>query len=374
MWTVDDWVTSSIRSSASEHPWQNLLLVTGNDTTFAQLSFDILKRTERNLPVLWFWEGWLECAAQDQQCRITSFQKFLARYTALRFQFPHLPTQPWGVYMGDEPHMLNTSRQAMLKAGLAMVRSHLPTAVTYLNMLFASLACPDALYCCCGDVNGSAPLPAGMSNATMLAKALGGMELDWISTDEYYDVSIDHYKRIYEQNLYPYLKPTQRVLLVPFAAFCELDCKANATINVSQADAHCLKKAQAHWQWAMEDDRVAALSVYRLKNLWQRSGDEYHPQADPCHNPWCTRAFTNAQNGEQRTCVDATDSEFVVANEWGNWAGESKPGVAQQMQAMALVGGAMSTLNEMMQSTGTANPVHEPASAAPTPPPMALAV
>jgi len=85
-------------------------------------------------------------------------------------------------------------------------------------------------------------------------------------------------------------------------------------------------------------------------------------------------AFTNAQNGEQRTCVDATDSELVVANEWGNWAGESKPGVAQQMQAMALVGGAMSTLNEMMQSTGTANPVHEPASAAPTPPPMALAV
>ena len=146
-------------------------------------------------------------------------------------------------------------------------------------MLFASVACPDPAYCCCRNQTQQ----SGYSNSTDLARALGKMELDWMSTDEYYDVSIEHYKAVYQSRLYPHLSPRQKVLLVPFAAYCEIGCAINSTIGgpgAPAADARVLSSAQAHYQWASEDKRVAGLIVYRLKNLWQKSAGK-----DVCKNP-----------------------------------------------------------------------------------------
>ena len=42
--------------------------------------------------------------------------------------------------------------------------------------------------------------------------ALVSRQLDWMSTDEYYDVSVQHYRAVYEARLYPHLRPEQRVV------------------------------------------------------------------------------------------------------------------------------------------------------------------
>ena len=65
-----------------------------------------------------------------------SWDAFTARYTELRAQYPQLPPTPWGVYMGDEPDLArHPERQAMLHAGLEVVKTALPDATTYLNIL-----------------------------------------------------------------------------------------------------------------------------------------------------------------------------------------------------------------------------------------------
>jgi len=171
------------------------------------------------------------------------------------------------------------------------------------------------------------------------------MHLDWMSTDEYYDVSIQHYQDIYRERLYPYLRPEQRVVLLPFAAYCEIGCEPNTTIagphssncsqtpwgecwtgcpvqgaakrgppwtcaggeipppsahdscnacvcneqNTSctdnQADSRCLASAEAHLKWAEDDSKVVGLFIYRLKDLWQAHG---MAQLDACQNPFGT--------------------------------------------------------------------------------------
>ena len=140
MWTVDDFITKD--ADGKERPWQNLILVTGNDTYFAQLSADVLHRTNENLPMLWLWQGWDTDLTQNGSVT-ASLQSFGARYNELRSQFPHLPPTPWGVYCGDEPDLSrHPARQQMLAAGLQLVRRTYPQAITYLNMLYASIGCP----------------------------------------------------------------------------------------------------------------------------------------------------------------------------------------------------------------------------------------
>eukprot|EP00966_Prymnesium_polylepis_P095944 2222886-Prymnesium_polylepis.2 len=97
-----------------------------------------------------------------------------------------------------------------------------------------------------------------MDGATDLAKALGAMQLDWLSTDEYYDVALADYRATYRERLYPHLRPEQRVVIVLFIAYCELNCAANASL-VPAADARCLGAAQGHVKWFNEDDRVVGL-------------------------------------------------------------------------------------------------------------------
>lgn len=271
MWTADDFVAGN-----PEKPWQNIILAAGgNNTAFAELIQEVYRRTGVVLPALWPWEGWLTSDGNSTEMQ-ASWQMFLHEYQGLRRRFQVLPPLPFGVFLGDEPQLLNLTRQRWLSAGLQLVKQNVPSCMTYLNLLFASLACPDAEYCCCNNRTAD----AGNGNATQLARALGDMQLDWLSSDEYYDVTTKHYRETYISKLYPHLRPDQRVFLVPFAAYCEIGCPQNLRIAPEPADSRCLSSARAHHEWLLSDDRVAGMFVYRLKNLWQNAGTK-----DPCVNP-----------------------------------------------------------------------------------------
>ena len=129
----------------------------------------MLHRTGQNLPMLWYWGGWRTDLPAGSR---VSLPQFGARYSALRAQFPHLPPAPWGVYMGDEPDLArHPERQQMLARGLAQVKRGFPHAVTYLNMLYASIGCP-------GPNPGGPPLCNASTwhgDPTALAVALGRM-------------------------------------------------------------------------------------------------------------------------------------------------------------------------------------------------------
>ena len=284
MWTVDDWITTSDSAEApnTSLPWQSLILQTGDDIVFANLSAAVLAKTSVNLPVLWYWGGWLEYGG-NATAVVDSFRRFQARQKQLQELYPHLPSSPFGVYMGDEPDLARQpERQKYLSAGLALVKAAYPSAITYLNMLFASIGCPAPSP---GAYSGLCRTWPANANHTELAMNLGKMPLDWISTDEYYDVSIEQYRQTYNERLYPHLRPEQRVILLPFAAYCEIGCTPNATIDLQAADAHTLAKATNHYAWARADNRVVGLFLYRLKNLWQGAT---MAGLDACNNPWGT--------------------------------------------------------------------------------------
>ena len=270
MWSADDFCTTDGNAS---RPWHSFLLATGNDTQFAALSSQILARTSQNVPVMWTWDGWLTTAGNATAMR-TSWSAFAGRQRALRAAFPHLPSSPYGVFLGDEPGLLVVpARQRWLRAGLALVKGAFPEARTYLNMLFASVACDSSYaykYCCCGTMDGAAGL----------ATALGTMQLDMISHDEYYDVSPTDFRTTYETHLYPSLRPDQSVMLVPFAAYCELKCPANTSL-VPAAEERVLGVAKEHARWYAEDPRVAGMAIYRLKNIWRANART----TDVCENP-----------------------------------------------------------------------------------------
>ena len=285
MWTTDDWLTTD--TNGRVRPWQNLIMADPSDERYVALFDSILRRTGVKLPIFWLWTGWLD--AQMDESRVgfeaalsqmkASFASFLAIYDGWRTTYPSLPETPDGIHMGDEPDLLGVKdRQDWLKAGLDLVKSEAGNSTTtYLNMLFASVACDSSFnsttspnYCCCNGRDGAAEL----------AGRLGNMQLDWLSTDEYYDVSIADFRATYESRLYPHLRAEQKVLLVPFAAYCELKCDINTSL-VPAADTKCLGVAEAHNAWYEADDRVAGFAIYRLKNIWRANAET----EDVCLNP-----------------------------------------------------------------------------------------
>jgi len=84
-------------------------------------------------------------------------------------------------------------------------------------------------------------------------------------------VSMAQYRATYAAKLYPYLRPDQRVVLLPWAADCEEGCRAHAAIAPAP-DMRVLPNAHDHWAWAQDDHKVVGLFVYRLKNIWQQAG------------------------------------------------------------------------------------------------------
>ena len=74
------------------------------------------------------------------------------------------------------------------------------------------------------------------------------------------------------RHVYPFLAPQQRVILLPFAAYCEIGCAANTRLDLAAGDAHCLANAKSHVEWWTDDAKVLGLVVYRFKNIWWSNG------------------------------------------------------------------------------------------------------
>merc|ERR1712087_134354 len=89
------------------------------------------------------------------------------------------------------------------------------------------------------------------------------------------------YRSTYMNYLYPHLRQDQRIIVIPFAAYCELNCAIGMNLTQgSKADLRCSGSAEDHYRWYLEDERVVGMSVYRLKNMW---GDI--AKRDVCSNP-----------------------------------------------------------------------------------------
>eukprot|EP01046_Picozoa_sp_COSAG06_P018071 COSAG06_NODE_1246_length_10113_cov_21.479629_4_plen_361_part_00 len=83
---------------------------------------------------------------------------------------------------------------------------------------------------------------------------------------------------MYERIVYPHLRPSQQIVLVPFAHYCEFYCPIGA-LPLDHADAYTRSVAESYTAWADADDRIVALLVYTLKMVWLPEG------ADVCENP-----------------------------------------------------------------------------------------
>jgi hypothetical protein len=83
---------------------------------------------------------------------------------------------------------------------------------------------------------------------------------------------------VYESLVYPHLRPDQKIVLVPFAHYCEFYCPIGA-LPLDHADSYTHHVAEGYTNWADSDERVVALLVYTLKMVWVPEG------ADVCENP-----------------------------------------------------------------------------------------
>ena len=141
MWSADDWIATDA-ATGKEYAWQNIMFVTGNDTAFCEASKEVLRRTGTNLPMLFYFGGW-RTDLPGAPSAAASWKVSTDRYTELRTSYHHLPAHPFGVYVGDEPDLArHPERQQLLSDGLDLIKTSFPTAITYLNMLYASLGCP----------------------------------------------------------------------------------------------------------------------------------------------------------------------------------------------------------------------------------------
>lgn len=91
--------------------------------------------------------------------------------------------------------------------------------------------------------------------------------LDWVGSDLYYsepalkvNASVPAIRDVYAKVVYPHLRPDQKIVLVPFAHYCEFYCPIGS-LPLEQGDAYTLSVARDYLQWASSDSRVAAVLV-----------------------------------------------------------------------------------------------------------------
>ena len=134
MWTADDWLTSSSSSTAgsppslstqAQVPWQSLILQTGTDTVFANLSAAIYAKTSVNVPVLWYWGGWLQyggnvsgltaaAAAATAKCEASSVDLRVFKRPAVCLRLNQL-CSVLGVVAGSSPFAVPTVQRTDLR-------------------------------------------------------------------------------------------------------------------------------------------------------------------------------------------------------------------------------------------------------------------
>jgi hypothetical protein len=218
--------------------------------------------TGESLPVLWEWNAWRTLRSAEPALLDASLANFSRAYGVLAERFPQLPSAPFGVALGDEPPWELV--RGRLAASAAAVKRRYPRAVTHINLQFRTIT------------NASVP--------PILGAATG---LDWVGADLYYsdntvnppvNASVAAFRDIYTRAVYPHLRPEQKIVLVPFAHYCEFYCPIGA-LPLDHADAYTRGIAEQYTEWADHDDRIAALLIYTLKMVWVPEG------VDVCENP-----------------------------------------------------------------------------------------
>lgn len=239
MWSADDFIVKG--EDGVERVWQNYMLVcckNGYDFYASQWT-QVYNRTGYKLFVFWGYDTWNT---------LNDIQAFTAAYANLTQYYPALPPQPSGLFLYDEPS--NTQMDGAPSVyGLVNLTSVLkqtyPNALIYANFLWNTI----------GDTHYTA--------------LMGNSSLDYISSDQY-DTPWKTYKAQYVSTLYPYLKPTQKVLLVPGAYYNPPS--GVATINPVLADQNCLyTKASSvtnYYAWMVSDPQVYGLVTFYLKAVF----------------------------------------------------------------------------------------------------------
>jgi hypothetical protein len=150
--------------------------------------------------------------------------------------------------------------------------------------------------------------------------------LTWFSFDYYhYDgkddgAHVQTVRSVYQDHVYPKMKPHQRALLVPGA----FDMPAGATIpggfkcNTSCFDSMGADDAAHYWAWAQADDRVVGLAPWEWHDGGGRLGSWHMPQ---------TRAAweTIGRKILSAACVKSDDNEGSASHVhlWTQFATES---------------------------------------------------
>ncbi|HEX6746178.1 MAG TPA: hypothetical protein VF092_02605 [Longimicrobium sp.] len=238
LWTADDLI-----DPLTGRPWQNTLLATGveNWEWYASIYTEIYRKTGCKLFV--FWTDASLKGPVPASALASAYQDLFTRY-------PDLPSQPSGIFLYDEPDPDTVIPQIV--AVTRELKQTFPATALYANFRYDTISTrPDSV------------------------QLIGQSSLDFVSSDEYYDVSIPQYRETYQTRLYPFLKQGQRVFVVPFAAYDEITVPINGVcppVDPAAADTRELYSAQAHVEWLGSDSMVAGMMIYRLKNLWLPKG------------------------------------------------------------------------------------------------------
>jgi hypothetical protein len=240
-WTVDDFIYTD--NDGRKKIWQNFMVAGDKDgwDYYAKVWHEIYIETGIKLLVFWGNGPW-----QNH----TSIDLFSARYKNMTIRYPLLPQEPSGIFIYDEPHpsqLVGTESQIGLVNLSTSLKERFPNSLQYANFLYASLL--NITYC----------------------EIIGDSGIDYVSSDEYWDIPIINYRKTYQNNFYPNLQPHQKVLLVPYAAYWE-DTPKGKVINAGIADTFCKTNSPAsadkYDAWMKNDTMINGMIVYRLKNLW----------------------------------------------------------------------------------------------------------
>lgn len=256
MWKNSDFL---VPGSSPPQSLVSLIFAVGQDTaaaqvsdmrTFASLTDDLQKQTGTEIPVMWYWSDWYHSRLTTAAAMTAS----LLQWSLTLRGVTELPV--FGIQLMDEPGAAEFPEwPASLLLACQTIKVQFPSAVCYCNFRF------DTLFTAHGD---------GTITLTAFGQTLGACGLDWVSCDEYYDYSPETFYRLYHTVLYPVLNAQQKVMLLPFAAQCEIPGAGCAQNQVFVPDPDHARYHQFlfYRNWALQDTRVAGLCVYRFKNIW----------------------------------------------------------------------------------------------------------
>lgn len=242
-WTADDFIVTGYNGKQSV--WQNFILTfSKNDYDYAaQVYTQVYNRTGYKL-FIFFGVG----AITD----LPTVQNITQTYANLTQYYPALPAQPAGFFLYDEPSnsvMDGTSTTFGLVNLTQALKQVFPTSYIYANFLVNTVIDPH------------------------YAALIGNSSLDYVSMDSYGETGLAAKAQL-QQYFYPFLKPTQKVLGVPNAAY-GAGFALSTVLDPVKADLTSLYTTQAsatsYYQWMQSDSRFFGFTIYRLKNVWSSS-------------------------------------------------------------------------------------------------------